>query len=262
VDLPPGTGDVQLSLCQMMPLTGAAVVSTPQDVALKVAEKAIFMFNKLRTPVLGVIENMSGFTCSHCGTHEEIFGSGGARRYAEERNLPFLGAIPLAMEIRTTADAGNPIVEAAPDSPGAKAFVAVAKNLAAQVSIASHMVPPEGKPEPAEVTRPAPGTLAIRWSDGHQSTYSARGLRLGCRCAQCVEEMTGRALLRPDAVPIFLDLRDVQPTGRYALHLAFSDGHQTGIYPFDVLRALCECGECRARAAARAGQTPTATRKP
>src|SRR5213594_3027679 len=90
VDLPPGTGDVQLSLCQMIPLTGAAVVSTPQDVALKVAEKAIIMFNKLNTPVLGIVENMSGFVCSHCGSHEDVFGVGGAKRYATERGIPFL----------------------------------------------------------------------------------------------------------------------------------------------------------------------------
>ena len=94
VDLPPGTGDVQLSLCQMIPLTGAAVVSTPQDLAFNVAEKAISMFNKLRTPILGLVENMSGFECRHCGHREEIFGSGGARRFAMANEIPFLGEIP------------------------------------------------------------------------------------------------------------------------------------------------------------------------
>ena len=88
VDLPPGTGDVQLSLCQKIPLTGAAVVSTPQDLAFNVAEKAIFMFTKLRTPVLGLVENMSGFECRHCGHREEIFGSGGARRFAAASGSP------------------------------------------------------------------------------------------------------------------------------------------------------------------------------
>src|SRR5204863_2808895 len=102
VDLPPGTGDIQLSLCQMIPLTGAAVVSTPQDVALKVAEKAVIMFNKLNTPVLGIVENMSGYVCGHCGNREDIFGVGGARRYATERGIPFLGDIPLSLDIRET----------------------------------------------------------------------------------------------------------------------------------------------------------------
>ena len=114
VDLPPGTGDVQLSLCQKIPLTGAAVVSTPQDLAFNVAEKAIFMFTKLRTPVLGLVENMSGFECRHCGHREEIFGSGGARRFAMANEIPFLGEIPLSTDIRTTSDEGNPIVQSIP----------------------------------------------------------------------------------------------------------------------------------------------------
>jgi ATP-binding protein involved in chromosome partitioning len=134
-DLPPGTGDVQLSLCQSIPLTGAVIVSTPQDVALNVAQKAITMFKKLNAPVLGVIENMSAHVCPRCGEREEIFGSGGARKVAERLNLPFLGEIPLATPIRETSDAGRPIVISQPDSPAARAFTAVAEQLAAQISI-------------------------------------------------------------------------------------------------------------------------------
>jgi ATP-binding protein involved in chromosome partitioning len=135
VDLPPGTGDVQLSLCQMIPLTGAVIVSTPQDVALNVAQKAIAMFKKLNAPILGIIENMSAHVCPTCGTREEIFGSGGAKAIAERMKLPFLGEIPLETSIRETSDAGTPIVLADPGSPAAKAFTMVAENLAAQVSI-------------------------------------------------------------------------------------------------------------------------------
>jgi len=135
VDLPPGTGDVQLSLCQSIPVTGAVIVSTPQDVALNVAQKAIAMFRKLNAPVLGIIENMSSYVCPHCGKTDEIFGTGGARKIAERMQLPFLGEIPLATPIRTSSDAGRPIVLAQPDSLAAKAFVQVAENLAAQVSI-------------------------------------------------------------------------------------------------------------------------------
>jgi len=135
VDLPPGTGDVQLSLCQSIPLAGAVIVSTPQDVALNVAQKAIVMFKKLNTPILGIIENMSEYVCPHCGAREEIFGSGGARQTAERLGIPFLGEIPLATAVRQTSDAGTPIVLSAPDSAAAKAFTTVAENLAAQVSI-------------------------------------------------------------------------------------------------------------------------------
>ncbi len=135
IDLPPGTGDIQLSLCQMIPLTGSAIVSTPQDVALNVARKAILMFNQLNTPVLGIIENMSSFICSHCATEEKIFGEGGGEKASNEFGVPFLGKIPLTTDIRTTSDQGKPIVLNNPDSIEAKTFVSVAKNLAAQVSI-------------------------------------------------------------------------------------------------------------------------------
>lgn len=135
IDLPPGTGDVQLSLCQTIPLTGAAVVTTPQDVALNVARKAILMFKQLNTPVLGIIENMSHYICPHCGEKETIFGEGGGDKASKEFGLPFLGAIPLTTAIRTTSDAGKPIVIDQPDSEESKAFTAVAENLAAQVSI-------------------------------------------------------------------------------------------------------------------------------
>lgn len=135
LDLPPGTGDIQLTLCQSIPLTGAAVVSTPQDVALNVARKAILMFNQLHTPVLGVIENMSSYICSHCGEEEKIFGEGGCEKTSKEFDIPFLGSIPLTTDIRTTSDEGKPIVLAKPGSTEAKAFITVAENLAAQVSI-------------------------------------------------------------------------------------------------------------------------------
>jgi ATP-binding protein involved in chromosome partitioning len=133
VDLPPGTGDVQLTLCQAIPLTGAAVVSTPQDVALKVAQKAIAMFNQLNTPVLGIIENMASYVCPSCGARDDVFGSGGARRAAERLGVPFLGEIPLSTVIRERSDAGRPVV-LDPATPLAQAYLTVAQNLAAQVS--------------------------------------------------------------------------------------------------------------------------------
>ncbi|MBI4563165.1 MAG: Mrp/NBP35 family ATP-binding protein [Planctomycetes bacterium] len=147
IDLPPGTGDVQLSLCQTIPLTGAAVVSTPQDVALNVAQKAIAMFRQLHCPILGIIENMSGYQCPRCGHHDDIFGAGGAKAAAERMNVPFLGAVPLSTAIRTTSDAGRPIVVAEPDSPQARAFIAAAESLAAQVSIRA-FAPHEGVVQP------------------------------------------------------------------------------------------------------------------
>ena len=135
VDLPPGTGDVQLSLCQSIPITGAVIVSTPQDVALNVAQKAITMFKKLNAPILGIVENMSYYICPHCNAREDIFGTGGARKIAERLELPFLGEIPLTRQVREASDAGRPVVLTDPESPAAKAFMGAAERIAAQVSI-------------------------------------------------------------------------------------------------------------------------------
>jgi ATP-binding protein involved in chromosome partitioning len=135
MDLPPGTGDVQLSICQKLVLTGAVVVSTPQEVALSVAQRAIFMFQQLQCPILGMIENMSHYICSHCGQREEIFGSGGVREASTMLNIPFLGEIPLNKELRAASDEGKPLVVAAPSSPTALVFMEIAEKMAAQISM-------------------------------------------------------------------------------------------------------------------------------
>jgi ATP-binding protein involved in chromosome partitioning len=238
VDLPPGTGDVHLSLCQMIPLTGAAVVSTPQDVALRVAEKAILMFDKLKTPVLGLIENMSGYVCGHCGQREDIFGEGGARRYALEHGLPFLGDIPLSIDVRKTSDAGTPIVVAAPGSPPARAFVKAAENLAAQVSIRAAGGGQDKRPVPQKIELQSRQNLLIHWSDGRAATLQTLLLRTSCPCAQCVDELTGAKRLDPATVPPDVWPQEISPVGRYALHFRWSDGHGSGIYTFELLRQL------------------------
>lgn len=137
IDLPPGTGDIQLTLCQRIPISGAAIVSTPQDVALRIAEKAIHMFRLLNTPVLGIVENMSHFVCRHCGERDDIFGNGGAKRASERLGVPFLGEIPLAGSICEQSDAGTPTLIAEPDSPISQAFMNVAGQLAARVSVSN-----------------------------------------------------------------------------------------------------------------------------
>ena len=252
VDLPPGTGDVQLSLCQKIPLTGAAVVSTPQDLAFNVAEKAIFMFTKLRTPVLGLVENMSGFECRHCGHREEIFGSGGARRFAAASGIPFLGEIPLSTDIRTTSDEGNPIVQSMPESPSARAFLRVAENLAAQVSTLTLGGVSTDRPEIAEMTQPSENEVQILWKDGHESIYTDYALRVGCRCAMCVDEISGNKRLREESISKDVRPLSIDPVGRYAIRFQWSDGHSTGIYTFEHLRELCPCQICADNAEARA----------
>jgi ATP-binding protein involved in chromosome partitioning len=134
VDMPPGTGDAQLTMAQQVPLTGAVIVSTPQDIALLDARKGLNMFRKVDVPVLGIVENMSVFVCPNCGHESHIFSHGGARREAERLGMEFLGEIPLDIEIRETSDSGRPVVVSRPDAPNAQVFLAVAQRVWEKVS--------------------------------------------------------------------------------------------------------------------------------
>jgi ATP-binding protein involved in chromosome partitioning len=141
LDMPPGTGDAQLTIAQRVPLKGAVIVSTPQDIALIDVKKGITMFQKTHVPILGVVENMSMFVCSGCGAEHDIFGHGGAKLTAEKLGAPFLGEIPLVPRIRETSDAGTPISISAPDSAEALAFLEVAKKVKASLESASKPAP-------------------------------------------------------------------------------------------------------------------------
>src|SRR5258707_3022730 len=143
VDLPPGTGDAQLTMAQQTPLTGAVIVSTPQDIALIDARRGIAMFQKVNVPLLGLIENMSSFCCPTCNHVTPIFGHGGARTEAENRGIPYLGEIPLDMQIRQTSDDGRPIVAIEPDGVHARHYIGMAPSIwTAIVTGAAHRPPP------------------------------------------------------------------------------------------------------------------------
>jgi ATP-binding protein involved in chromosome partitioning len=133
VDMPPGTGDAQLSLVQTVDLDGAVLVTTPQDMSTADVRRAIRMFERVRTRILGVVENMSGFACPHCGTHVDVFGRGGGRRLAEEMQAPYLGEVPLDPEVRLAGDAGTPTTLSSPQSPAGRAFAEVAERVIAAV---------------------------------------------------------------------------------------------------------------------------------
>ncbi len=133
VDMPPGTGDAQLTMAQTVPLAGAVIVSTPQDLSLIDARRGVTMFRQVNVPLLGVVENMSYFVCPHCGGRSDIFAHGGARHEAEAQGTPFLGEIPLDLKIRETSDGGTPIVASAPESPQAKAYLDLAVRVRASL---------------------------------------------------------------------------------------------------------------------------------
>ena len=158
VDLPPGTGDIPLTLAQTIPITGILVVTTPQDVASHVAVKAIGMFTKLNVPIIGVVENMSHFTCENCNEKHYIFGEGGAKRISEKFNIPYLGEIPLNSGIMTCSDLGKPIMMTDPNSQSANAFRTAAKNLAAQCSIVAVKLQEEMAAEASSTEAQSPET--------------------------------------------------------------------------------------------------------
>ena len=141
LDLPPGTGDMQLTLAQSLTLSGAVIVTTPQDVSLKIARRGLRMFEKVHVPILGIVENMSTFICPHCGTRSDIFGHGGARHEAERLGVPFLGEIPLAIDIREKSDAGEPVVATEPDGPHAQAFRDIAARVRDGLKVESRPAP-------------------------------------------------------------------------------------------------------------------------
>ena len=264
VDLPPGTGDAQLTLCQSAPLTGAVIVTTPQDVSLVDARKGLELFRKVNVPVLGIVENMSFFLCPHCGKRTEIFRHGGGEKVARQLGVAFLGEIPLEAEVAVSGDEGIPIVAKNPDSPVSRAYRSLAGEVARQLSILAEAkegevsleldwqkAPAVGEREPRkvesgegvkprllEIYKVDDSRLGLSWSDGWESAIPVRLLRLGCPCAKCVDEISGKRTLDPARVPEDVKPVVIQPVGAYALKFVWSDGHDSGIYSFDTLREL------------------------
>ena len=257
LDLPPGTGDTQLTLAQSFPLSGAVIVTTPQQVSLKIARRGLRMFEQVNVPILGIIENMSGFTCPSCGEVTHIFHQGGGRKIAESLSVPYLGAIPLDPAIVDSGDNGMPLVAVVPDSPAARAYSAIADVLIRDIGPSAGIPAPfdwhlaEGTGKPAAAA-PAPGPapdrpmaldydatgLAIRWPGDDMQKIDARDLRLACQCAACRDEVSGKRLLDPDTVPLDVVPTRIWSVGNYALGIAFSDGHRSGIYTFPALRGI------------------------
>jgi len=264
LDLPPGTGDTQLTLAQSMPLSGVVIVTTPQAVSLKIARRGLRMFEKVQVPILGIVENMRTFTCPHCGESTDIFRRGGGEQMCQELGVAFLGALPLDADVVTCGDEGRPIVVDQPTSVSAKVYAAIAAALAEQLQAAVATLKPfvwkwdsnEGAPAwiesavrpdgahniPIGFVRRDPRTLSILWEDGHRDELDVRDLRLSCRCALCVEEMSGRPLLDPKTVRSDVSPQQIQSIGNYALGFHWNDGHNTGIHTFNDLRILGAAG--------------------
>jgi ATP-binding protein involved in chromosome partitioning len=232
VDMPPGTGDVQLTMAQQVPLSGAVIVSTPQDLALIDARKGLAMFRKVGVPVLGIIENMSYFTCPKCGEESHIFAHGGAEAEAQRLGVPFLGAIPLDMEIRARSDSGQPVTATQPDSALAETFRKVAERTWVELKTAQEVA---AKP-PKLGLSPNGDALTVEFACGPKYELPAELLRVMSPSA----EVQGHSAAQRVTVgrKRNVKIKDMRPVGTYALRIEFDDGHDTGLFTWTYLQQL------------------------
>jgi ATP-binding protein involved in chromosome partitioning len=232
IDMPPGTGDVQLTMAQQVPLSGAVIVSTPQDLALIDARKGLAMFQRVNVPVLGIVENMSYFLCPKCGERSDIFGHGGAMHEAEKLGVPFLGGIPLHMDIRERSDQGRPIVATAPDSAEAQIYRDIAARVWGEVQTASGAA----VKAPDLMVSPASDILYVAYEGGEKYDLTAEMLRVMSPSAEVQGHSADQrvTVAKKKAVRI----RELKPIGNYAVRIVFDDKHDTGLFTWDYLRTL------------------------
>jgi ATP-binding protein involved in chromosome partitioning len=237
IDLPPGTGDIQLTLTQSVPLTGAVIVTTPQDVARNIAQRGLRMFQQVQVPILGIVENMSYFECGHCHEKTHVFSQGGGHKISSELGIPFLGEVPLNPELVQSGDAGTPVTAHGDATSSGRAFLEIAGKLAQQISIVT--LGSAGEFHPTEfATDDANYRLKLTWNDGRVSDYRYVDLRNACPCAACVDEWTGKRRALPLAPSADLRPLAINPVGRYAVQINWSDGHNTGLYSHSRLREM------------------------
>lgn len=230
VDMPPGTGDVQLTLAQQVPLSGAVIVSTPQDLALIDARKGLNMFRDVDVPVLGIIENMSYFIAPDTGKRWDIFGHGGAEKEAERLGLKFLGGIPIHMDISELSDAGTPVTAVRPDSPEAEIFKEVAARVWGEVEAS------RGIEAPVIKVSPERDSMRVRFKDGYSYELSAEFLRVMSPSAEVQGHSAEQRITVPGKRSV--KIGELKPVGKYAAKITFDDGHDTGLYSWSYLQEL------------------------
>lgn len=267
IDFPPGTGDIQLTLMQEGNLSGAVVVTTPQEVALQDVSKAIALFHQMHVPVLGLVENMSYFQDPRSHHRYHPFGHGGGKRLCIQEGIPFLGEVPVDAEISRCCDEGISLLEEAANSDSAAAFRAIAQKIWEQLISFEKL---EGNYEKKiilqwrdvankgviskssslsissinqfvfirRIVQKDAYSFTIEWTDGKISDYQLSDLQRLCTCARCRDEKTGHSLVNPGSIDEHVQAVQIESVGRYALRIDFTKGCSKGIYAFSLLRTL------------------------
>jgi ATP-binding protein involved in chromosome partitioning len=239
IDFPPGTGDVQITLCQQASLTGAIMVTTPQEVAIMDVKKAIHLFDQVKVPILGIVENMSYYTIPGSEERHYLFGKGGGEKLAQEGHIPFLGTIPLDSDLCACGDKGESlfILDHTRKKPATQAFIKLADSLITQLESKK-----EDKPF-REIRKIDESTFLMTWNDGIEQQLRMSELQRNCSCANCVEEYSGKRIVDPSSIDENVRAHEIRHVGRYGLRIQFSSGCSTGIYSFDMIRKLKENSE-------------------
>jgi len=230
IDMPPGTGDVQLTMAQQVPLSGAVIVSTPQDLALIDARKGLNMFRKVDVPVLGLVENMSYFIAPDTGKRYDIFGHGGAEKEAEKLGLTFLGGVPLHMDIRELSDAGTPVTAVRPEGQEAQVYRDIAQKVWEEVQAA------KGVEIPVMKVSSGRDSLKISFKDGYAYDLPAELLRVMSPSAEVQGHSPEQRVTVAGKRNV--KIKELKPVGKYAAKIVFDDGHDTGLYAWSYLLEL------------------------
>jgi len=222
LDLPPGTGDVQLTVTQSVNIDGAVVVTTPQALSFADVGKAVLMFDKVHVPILGVVDNMAYFICNNCNTRHNIFGEGGAERLFERFGTPILGQLPL-----------DPSTYGRPFN---RTFESEPVNQTVNKTLLSLGTALRGTSKPSVDFDE--NKITVTWQDGDSVTVGNHELRANCRCAVCVDEFSGEQKLDPAKIREDIKAEEIRPIGNYALYIKWNDGHQTGFFTYDLIREV------------------------
>lgn len=233
IDMPPGTGDVQLTLTQLVPLTAAVIVTTPQQLSFVDVVKGIQMFQKMKVPTVSVVENMAYYQCEECGTRKHLFGTGVKQRLIDQFGIRNAFELPLLPDLSRTGDAGRPFVLESQDHDVSTVFRELAEATLAEVA----------RMEDGQLAVPSTRFvigrgIVVTWPDGREQDIDPAMLRRRCLCALCVDERTGMPVLDPASIPDDIYPSEISPMGNYAIAIQWSDGHDSSIYPYDVIAEL------------------------